>query len=217
MLEMLSTKSLQTSVLAGLLFYLFANPSTFKLLKKFPGLQFVMKGATEITHSGVVVNAVLFGLVLFLCVYIINISLIKDHLKFLNVVEHQRSGPQGYLHQPTFGGIDATDGLTGVTRASSMETAGIARCCRGGKQVGSPGVPWGAANDKNCDKACQQRVAADQKANCPPQGSQNCTPILEEAAKTVWKYSPAHLLYDAYEKHEDDVARQALATGSNLH
>jgi hypothetical protein len=47
-----------------------------------------MNSATQITQSGVVVNALLFGIVLFLCVYLINSSLIKDHLKFLNVVEH---------------------------------------------------------------------------------------------------------------------------------
>jgi hypothetical protein len=87
MLDVLKTKSLQTSILAALLFYLFANPSTFKMLKKFPGLKFVMKSTTQITQSGVVVNALLFGIVLFLCVYLINSSLIKDHLKFLNVVE----------------------------------------------------------------------------------------------------------------------------------
>ena len=36
MLDVLKTKSIQTSILAALLFYLFANPSTFKMLKKFP-------------------------------------------------------------------------------------------------------------------------------------------------------------------------------------
>jgi hypothetical protein len=88
MLDVLKTKSLQTSVLSAILFYLFANPSTFKMLKKVPGLKFVMNSATQITQSGVVINAVLFGIVLFLCVYLINSSLIKDHLKFINIVEH---------------------------------------------------------------------------------------------------------------------------------
>ena len=88
MLDVLKTKSLQTSVLSAILFYLFANPSTFKMLKKVPGLKFVMNSATQITQSGVVINAVLFCIVLFLCVYLINSSLIKDHLKFINIVEH---------------------------------------------------------------------------------------------------------------------------------
>jgi hypothetical protein len=89
MLDVLKTRSLQTSVLAGLLFYVFANPGMYKMIRQFPGLKFVMKGATEITHQGTMVNAVLFGLVMLLCVHLINSALIKDHLKFLNVVEHQ--------------------------------------------------------------------------------------------------------------------------------
>jgi hypothetical protein len=93
MFAILATKSLQTSVLAGLLFYVFANPGMYKMIRKFPGLKFVMKGATEITHAGTVVNAVLFGLVMLLCVQLINSALIKDHLKFLNVVEGYT--PQG--------------------------------------------------------------------------------------------------------------------------
>jgi hypothetical protein len=83
MLDVLKTKSLHTSVLAALLFYLFANPSTFKMLKKFPGLQFVMKGI-QVTQSGVVVNALLFGIVMFLCVYLINNTILRS---YLNVVE----------------------------------------------------------------------------------------------------------------------------------
>ena len=89
MLDVLKTKSLHTSVLAALLFYLFANPSTFKMLKKFPGLQFVMKGI-QVTQSGVVVNALLFGIVMFLCVYLINNTILRS---YLNVVEHQVAGP----------------------------------------------------------------------------------------------------------------------------
>jgi len=87
MLDVLNTKSLQTSVLAGLLFYVFANPGMYKIIRQFPGLKFVTNSATEITHAGTMVNAVLFGLVMLLCVHLINSTLIKDHLKFLNVVE----------------------------------------------------------------------------------------------------------------------------------
>ena len=88
MSAILATKSLQTSVLAGLLFYVFANPGMYKIIRQFPGLKFVMNSATEITHAGTLVNAVLFGLVMLLCVHLINSALIKDHLKFLNVVEN---------------------------------------------------------------------------------------------------------------------------------
>lgn len=88
MFPVLATKSLQTSVLAALLFYVFANPDMYKMLRKFPGLKFVMKSASEITHSGTAVNAVLFGIVMLLCVHLINSTLIKDHVKFLNVVDN---------------------------------------------------------------------------------------------------------------------------------
>ena len=88
MLDLLKTKSLHTSVLSAALFYIFANPSTFKMLKKVPGLKFIMKGASQITQSGVVVNALLFGIVLFLCVYLINHSVLRS---YLNVVEHASS------------------------------------------------------------------------------------------------------------------------------
>ena len=92
MFSILATKSLQTSFLAGLLFYVFANPGMYKIIRQFPGLKFVMKGATDITHAGTMVHAVLFGLVMLLCVHLINSTLIKDHLKFLNVVEHGEWG-----------------------------------------------------------------------------------------------------------------------------
>jgi hypothetical protein len=85
MLGLLETRSVQTSILAAVLFYLFANPSTFKMVKKIPGLKFVMKSATEVTHSGVVVHALLFGVVLFVCVWLINRSLFLSH--YLHVVE----------------------------------------------------------------------------------------------------------------------------------
>ena len=87
MFDLVETKSVQTSILAAVLFYFFANKSTFKKLRKFPGLKFVMKGATEITHSGVVVNAILFGTVLFLCVWLINNTMLNE---YLNIVEGYR-------------------------------------------------------------------------------------------------------------------------------
>ena len=65
----------------------------YKIIRQFPGLKFVMKGATEITHAGTMVHAVLFGLVMLLCVHLINSTLIKDHLKFLNVVENFKTAP----------------------------------------------------------------------------------------------------------------------------
>jgi len=99
MFSIVAPKSLQTSVLAGLLFYVFANPGMYKIIRQFPGLKFVMKGATEITHAGTMVNAVLFGLIMLLCVHLINSTLIKDHLKFLNVVEHG-GGDGPALHYP---------------------------------------------------------------------------------------------------------------------
>lgn len=84
MFDVVGRKSFETSVLAGLLFYVFANPSTFKMVKKIPGLKFVMKGATEITHSGVAVHAALFGLTLCLVVWFINRTLLSQ---YVNVVE----------------------------------------------------------------------------------------------------------------------------------
>jgi hypothetical protein len=114
MFAILATKSLQTSVLAALLFYVFANPGMYKIIRQFPGLKFVMKSATEITHAGTMVNAVLFGLVMLLCVHLINSALIKDHLKFLNVVENfennggrlcgdpMHGSPAGAARQPNY-------------------------------------------------------------------------------------------------------------------
>ena len=43
------SKTFQTVLLASLLFYVFSNPSTYKLVKKIPGFKFVMNGAKEIT------------------------------------------------------------------------------------------------------------------------------------------------------------------------
>jgi hypothetical protein len=85
MFAVLATKSLQTSVLAALLFYVFANPEMYKMIRKFPGLKFVMKSATEITHGGTAVNAALFGVVMLLCVWLINSTMLKD---YVNVVDN---------------------------------------------------------------------------------------------------------------------------------
>jgi len=104
MLGLLKTRSLQTSVLAALLFYVFANPGMYKIIRKIPGLKFVMKGATEITHQGTLVNALLFALIFLLCVYLINSHLIKDHLKFINIVEYMTEhGPFGTPKAKTVG------------------------------------------------------------------------------------------------------------------
>lgn len=88
MLSLVQGKTVQTTILAALLFYAFANPSTFKMVKKLPGLKFVMKGANEITHSGAAAHAVAFFLVMYLLVLVINSDLVKQHLKFLHVVEN---------------------------------------------------------------------------------------------------------------------------------
>ena len=105
MLGLLETKSVQTSILAGVLFYLFANPSTFKMVKKIPGLKFVMKSATEITHSGVVVHSLLFGAVLFVCVWLINRSLFLKH--YLNVVEGYKEHGDGMDGHKDHDGVES--------------------------------------------------------------------------------------------------------------
>ena len=88
MIEVLHTKTFQTALLSALLFYALANPDTFKMVKRIPGLKFVMKTATnEITHSGVMTLALVFGVLLFLCVLLINKTLVNQ-LPFLNVVEN---------------------------------------------------------------------------------------------------------------------------------
>ena len=87
MIGVLYTKTFQTALLSTLLFYVLANPDTFKMVKRIPGLKFVMKSTNEITHSGVITHALLFGVVLFLCVLLINKTLVQ-HFPFLNVVEH---------------------------------------------------------------------------------------------------------------------------------
>jgi hypothetical protein len=84
-------KSVETAILSSLLFYAFANPSTFKTLKKFPGLKFVMKSAKEITHSGVVVNAMLFGVVLFFCVWLINKTMLSQYFNIVEGLEGQEN------------------------------------------------------------------------------------------------------------------------------
>lgn len=87
MIGVLYTKTFQTALLSTLLFYVLANPDTFKMVRRIPGLKFVMKSTNEITHSGVITHALLFGVVLFLCVLLINKTLVQ-HFPFLNVVEH---------------------------------------------------------------------------------------------------------------------------------
>jgi hypothetical protein len=87
MIGVLYTKTFQTALLSSLLFYVLANPDTFKMVRRIPGLKFVMKSTNEITHSGVITHALLFGVVLFLCVLLINKTLVQ-HFPFLNVVEH---------------------------------------------------------------------------------------------------------------------------------
>ena len=87
MIGVLYTKTFQTALLSSLLFYVLANPDTFKMVRRIRGLKFVMKSTNEITHSGVITHALLFGVVLFLCVLLINKTLVQ-HFPFLNVVEH---------------------------------------------------------------------------------------------------------------------------------
>jgi hypothetical protein len=87
MIGVLYTKTFQTALLSSLLFYVLANPDTFKMVRRISGLKFVMKSTNEITHSGVITHALLFGVVLFLCVLLINKTLVQ-HFPFLNVVEH---------------------------------------------------------------------------------------------------------------------------------
>ena len=86
MLKFVHEKTFQTVVLAALLFYVFGNPDTFKMVSKIPGLKFVMSKTTGITHSGVATHALVFAVFLYCCVYLINTSLVKKHLGFLNVV-----------------------------------------------------------------------------------------------------------------------------------
>ena len=86
----IGTKSIQTSVLASLLFYVFANPDMFKMVKKIPGFNFVMKGTTEITHSGVMAHSVVFGAVMLLCVWLINTTMIKDYVNVVDNFDNDR-------------------------------------------------------------------------------------------------------------------------------
>ena len=84
MFDIVGRRSFETSVLAGLLFYVFANPSTFKMVKKIPGLKFVMKGTSEITHSGVLTHALVFGVALFFVCWFINATTLRE---YVHVVE----------------------------------------------------------------------------------------------------------------------------------
>ena len=75
------TKTCQTVILATLLFYVFANPDMFKMVCKIPGFRFVMKNSTEITHSGVMTHALVFGVMMYLITLLINKTMI------FNIVE----------------------------------------------------------------------------------------------------------------------------------
>lgn len=90
MFKFVHEKTFQTVVLCALLFYVFANPDTFKMVSKIPGFKFVMSTTKGITHSGVATHAIVFGLVLYLCVFLINTSLVKKNISFMNVVENFR-------------------------------------------------------------------------------------------------------------------------------
>ena len=92
MFDVVGRKSFETSVLAGLLFYVFANPSTFKMVKRIPGFKFVMKGTSEITHSGVLTHSLIFGVALFFICWFINATFLRDHM---NVVEGLEGSEHG--------------------------------------------------------------------------------------------------------------------------
>ena len=85
MVGICESKTCQTVVLASLLFYVFANPSMFKMVRKIPGLKFVMKSTNEITHSGVMTHALVFGVMMYLITLLINKAMI------LNIVEGMRN------------------------------------------------------------------------------------------------------------------------------
>ena len=92
MFDIVGRRSFETSVLAGLLFYVFANPSTFKMVKKIPGLKFVMKGTSEITHSGVLTHALVFGVALFFVCWFINETTLRDHIHVVEGLEGLEAG-----------------------------------------------------------------------------------------------------------------------------
>jgi hypothetical protein len=176
MFAILATKSLQTSVLAGLLFYVFANPGMYKIIRQFPGLKFVMKSATEITHQGTMVNALLFGIVLFLCVYLINSALIKDHLKFLNVVENYEDSEgvkdsEG-LHSCVEGIWSGGDGTKGYPCDVALDGANI-QCmdgtgrCTPLRKGGGPSWAWKCAEPefllKNYQKCGCTKMAGNEE------------------------------------------------------
>jgi len=95
MLGIIGRKSLTTAIIASVLFYVFANPSTFKMVKKLPGLKFVMKSATEITHSGVAVHAALFCLMMMLIVHVINGTMLKEYLHVVEGFDYMAEGMDG--------------------------------------------------------------------------------------------------------------------------
>ena len=90
MFDVIGRKSLETSVLSAILFYVFANPSTYKMVKKIPGFKFVMKSTTEITHSGVLAHALIFGVVFLGCVWLINNTMLNQYFDVVEgFKEHQ--------------------------------------------------------------------------------------------------------------------------------
>ena len=86
MFSVIHQKTFQTTVLAALLFYVLGNPDTYKKVSKLPGMKFVVSSTKGITHSGVAAHAVVFAIVLYFCVWLINKTLVS-HLPGINIVE----------------------------------------------------------------------------------------------------------------------------------
>ena len=85
------TRTCQTVALATILFYVFANPSMFKMVSRIPGLKFVMKTATnEITHSGVMTHALVFGLMMYVIVLLINKTMLRDYVNIVEGLENRK-------------------------------------------------------------------------------------------------------------------------------
>ena len=98
MFDVIGRKSLETSVLSAILFYVFANPSTYKMVNKIPGFKFVMKSTTEITHSGVLAHALIFGVVFLGCVWLINNTMLNQ---YFDVVEGFKEHNTGNINSAT--------------------------------------------------------------------------------------------------------------------
>ena len=112
MFDIVGRRSFETSVLAGLLFYAFANPSTFKMVKKIPGLNFVMKGTSEITHSGVLTHALVFGVALFFVCWFINATTLREYVHVVEGLENAGQTPEHPLPspgKPIHGDLDADE------------------------------------------------------------------------------------------------------------